>query len=612
MQKLFSRYQKALRYLVAGVFVAVIEYGLFLVLHYSWSVEIWLAQTISFLTGLVVAFLVHALWTFKGEVAMEHKKHRFILYCLLAGINVVVTGLLITVLQRLGVSAWIAKVFVMGAVVVWNFALLNRIIFSPHLTNFLTLATLKRHIDTTLLFIAVSAIGIAFAIIVPLGAGHDEIAHVIKADAATRLDVLPREHQFIDADGKQATIYTHRVSRNLWDFAAHAFNTRNNEITNELHYILQEKKSQPYNGEIIAVDAWGAAGYNSIAYAPQAIGFKMAKMAQTDVATAMYSARVSAAIFCAAVVAIAYGLMHRYRSRLIIALAALFPPIVASFAAISADGFINAGAILLAAIILKSTLDKRPVGIGLRIIALLVAIALPLVKLPYVALSLLVGVSPVFYRGKRGGIIIAAVLLTILLSSIGWTKLMHSPNELQSKRVSCCQGPASSGDQVKYTLSHPVEVTRSAIVSISREHLFENTGRITHHNPREKLLDGDLLLLYALLFPLAATLYAAEIRGAWRRHKTTYRAIVIAVLLTISLIIMALYAASNSVGQSYIWGLQARYFLPLAAFVLVLLARVLTWIDVVRQPQIVSKYLVLSAVVIDIITAISYIDTLAN
>lgn len=146
-----SRYRKALRYLVAGVFVALLEYSLFLLLQYGFSLVIWVSQVISFLAGLVAAFLVHALWTFKGETVMQHKRHRFVLYCLLAGINVVITGLLITGLQALLVPAWIAKVIVMGAVVVWNFALLNRIIFSDSvdrlLSNWYTKRQKKSKVD---------------------------------------------------------------------------------------------------------------------------------------------------------------------------------------------------------------------------------------------------------------------------------------------------------------------------------------------------------------------------------------------------------------------------------------------------------------------------------
>lgn len=144
MWKLLSRYRKALRYLVAGVLVALLEYGVFLLLQYGFSVVIWASQTISFLIGLVAAFLVHVLWTFKAEGAMQHKKHRFVLYCLLAGINVVITSIFITGLQAVAVPAWIAKVIVMGAVVVWNFALLDRIIFSDSVDRLLSKWRSKR------------------------------------------------------------------------------------------------------------------------------------------------------------------------------------------------------------------------------------------------------------------------------------------------------------------------------------------------------------------------------------------------------------------------------------------------------------------------------------
>ena len=88
------------------------------------------SNVISFIIGLLYSFSLHRVWTFSGE----HKhspKRQLIAYSSLALINVLLTSILIAFqVNTVGIPPFIAKLVCMALVVVWNFLLLNRIIFA--------------------------------------------------------------------------------------------------------------------------------------------------------------------------------------------------------------------------------------------------------------------------------------------------------------------------------------------------------------------------------------------------------------------------------------------------------------------------------------------------
>ncbi|MBC7943039.1 GtrA family protein [Candidatus Saccharibacteria bacterium] len=120
---------KKVRYLLVGGTSALTEYGVFILLASVFSVGVVVANIISFLAGFFYTFIFHYLWTFKGDYEYGAKR-QFIAYSTLAAINVVATSILIGVqVDIFHIPAFIAKLACMSLVVVWNYLLLNRVIF---------------------------------------------------------------------------------------------------------------------------------------------------------------------------------------------------------------------------------------------------------------------------------------------------------------------------------------------------------------------------------------------------------------------------------------------------------------------------------------------------
>jgi putative flippase GtrA len=105
---------------------AVVEYTAFLVLH-GIGLLLVLANVISFCCGFVVSFLLNKHWVFSRK---SGGPVQFVAYAALALINISISsGLLVVLVHRLHIPAFIAKVCVMLLIASWNYAIFKKLIF---------------------------------------------------------------------------------------------------------------------------------------------------------------------------------------------------------------------------------------------------------------------------------------------------------------------------------------------------------------------------------------------------------------------------------------------------------------------------------------------------
>lgn len=119
---------KAIKFLISGATAALVEYVVFLALHAIQGPE-WIifSQSISFMCGFVVSFLLNKNWVFKsvGGTSRELQK-----YSILAGVNLILSNLALWLfVDTLAVVFWAAKFIVMAMVATWNYFIFQRIIF---------------------------------------------------------------------------------------------------------------------------------------------------------------------------------------------------------------------------------------------------------------------------------------------------------------------------------------------------------------------------------------------------------------------------------------------------------------------------------------------------
>lgn|SRR5574344_2792599 len=132
---LLKKYQHQIRYLLSGTTAAVLEFGSFNLLFYvifARSNDLLLvAQVTSYLIGFTTAFVLHNRFSFKTERKYVYsKRQQLVGYAIVSLTNLGLTSLILVFLKnQLGVWPWLAKIITMGLQVIWNFFILNGIIF---------------------------------------------------------------------------------------------------------------------------------------------------------------------------------------------------------------------------------------------------------------------------------------------------------------------------------------------------------------------------------------------------------------------------------------------------------------------------------------------------
>ena len=125
---------KIIRFLVSGASAAGVEYASFLLLqNLTAQKNLFLSQTVSFLCGFVVSFLLNKYWVFKSD---QSSKSELAKYAVLAGINLVLTNVVIHLLaDQMHVVQWLSKLIVMGMVAAWNYVIFSRLIFGRNVSK---------------------------------------------------------------------------------------------------------------------------------------------------------------------------------------------------------------------------------------------------------------------------------------------------------------------------------------------------------------------------------------------------------------------------------------------------------------------------------------------
>lgn len=124
MRKMLNK--QVVKFFVTGLMAAVTEYGSFFILIQLDTPAV-AANVLSFLSTLVVGFMMQKYWVFK---AGNDARRQLIHYAMLASINLVISSTLIWLMvDILSVAPLIAKLIIMALIAASNYLLLSKIIF---------------------------------------------------------------------------------------------------------------------------------------------------------------------------------------------------------------------------------------------------------------------------------------------------------------------------------------------------------------------------------------------------------------------------------------------------------------------------------------------------
>jgi putative flippase GtrA len=122
--------KRLIHYVIAGGAAFTIEYGSFLILYYHFHVAAVTANTVSFILGLITSFMLNRLWVFGHKKQHRRVAHQISLYLMIAGINLIITDVVIHFLVQAKIPAFIAKILLVILVACWNFVIFRKIIFT--------------------------------------------------------------------------------------------------------------------------------------------------------------------------------------------------------------------------------------------------------------------------------------------------------------------------------------------------------------------------------------------------------------------------------------------------------------------------------------------------
>ena len=120
---------KAVRFIVSGGLAASSEYGLFIILQIQLDdTWIYFSQTVSFLVGFVVSFLLNKLWVFRSSGGSIQELYR---YAIIAAINLAMGNFILWMFASVvGLNFFVAKIVVMISIAMWNYFIFQKIVFT--------------------------------------------------------------------------------------------------------------------------------------------------------------------------------------------------------------------------------------------------------------------------------------------------------------------------------------------------------------------------------------------------------------------------------------------------------------------------------------------------
>jgi len=114
------------KFLLTGGTAALVEYVIFLLLQHL-TIGLLIANSVSYLCGFVVSFVLNRAWVFSSNGAVKKQLGS---YTILAAVNFIISNcVLLLLVEVLKIPSPIAKIFTMMMIASWNYVLFSKFIF---------------------------------------------------------------------------------------------------------------------------------------------------------------------------------------------------------------------------------------------------------------------------------------------------------------------------------------------------------------------------------------------------------------------------------------------------------------------------------------------------
>lgn len=413
-----------------------------------------------------------------------------------------------------------------------------------------------------LLFLVFSlGAGLFLAWALPPFMAADELAHLARADAITRGQLVSERARVNGAliSGGPVDV---ALLEALGPFDPIAFHPEVKVTTGD----FARAGRLGWDGRVASTGFANTAVYAPFFYAPIALGLAIGKTLHLSVIHTVYLGRALNVLACALVGAAA--LWAAGRARLPLYALLLLPMSVALYASATQDGLMVAVGGLAAALLSRSLDGGRAMT---RAEALGAAVAIALVgmaKAPYAILGLVLLASDIESRRLRWAAVATAVGVPLLW--LAWNSAMV---QLPMYRADAVLDP---GGQVRFVLSHPAAIGGIALRTLAAgwpQYRASFIGVLGWLDTR--LPSFYYACAYAVLVLAFAAVARRSLPPPWKRLPLT---LLTCAIVAAAGVFAALYVVWSPVGGPVVDGVQGRYFLVIAMFLPLALSGERPWL----------------------------------
>ncbi len=441
------------------------------------------------------------------------------------------------------------------------------------------------------LFLRPEFVFLAFAIvfgslllfITPPLSGLDEQTHVARVDQLAHLNL---KSDFVgyaswynpDEEGsaENTAIYGGEIDSDLWDFVWDNLD-RSHSTDQYYHLPLSQSSGDRALGSqgTSAVAAFSNTAVNSpIVYAPQVVGYALAGLFTSSVFWMYFVARLAGFAFF---VGASFWCIRQMPVAKWACVAILLSPAVFLGAIpITADTVTFSCICLFVATVLRVAAAEDDVDPSPSDWAQLAVFSLLLsgIKATYIPVLGLMAVLPIVrpsFRTRRRFLALVAIVVATLVVFAAW--YLYAIRSINTGAM-WDRFDANPPRQVAYILSHPAQFLGMTADSLVRYDIMQVEGASFATMYRGGALGAGFPVpawLVTLSYVLAVVVAerSERVSDAFARWLPAVVGVLLAIsLLSIVLVCAALYISFSSVGESFIDGLQSRYFSPVALYVI--------------------------------------------
>ncbi|MGI4951521.1 MAG: DUF2142 domain-containing protein [Janthinobacterium lividum] len=394
-----------------------------------------------------------------------------------------------------------------------------------------------------------------YMVVIPPFEVRDESAHFAKA-----VQLATGSFPTISQAGQPGAMLPAGVGALL---RAYPFDAPNTATTRRSVPLLLRDLGAPADplGPAVFVDFAYIGSYLPAFYLPQLPGLAIGRGLGLSPLGVFYAGRLSAGLVGIALVLTAVSIIpYGRRSLLVIA---VLPGTASQFASYSADSLLFGLSFLLIAILVRNAVQPTRMRTGLAAVLMPCMILFKGVYLPMAAAGL--GRAHA-WRPRTLLPMVAGAVAGVLLFG-GWLAFAGgqiNAQHYQSRRTLLPMVTSPPGEQVSFILAHPVTAGTAILSSIvERLPVFavDWIGRFGYFNV---FLPWPAYGLGVFVLLLAAGATRDSSAGPCLAERGLWLAIAAAVFVLVHL---ALYVTATALGETYVEGVQGRYFLPVLPLV---------------------------------------------